>query len=667
MPLDEILPVIDDRSYADIVAEARSRVPRYTPEWTDLNESDPGMILVELFAWLTEMQIFRMNQVPELNYLKFLDLVGIELTPPRPATTRIGFPVSGTAAEATVIVPALTQVAAEEVEGGPIVFELDQAVVAIRSQLDAIQVFDGFRHREIVTSEGADAVFAPFGSFAGVGSRLLLGFSEELPAESFALTFFSGEEEEEYPVSSCVTEASRAALAGTLVWTYWDGAAWQPLTLLGDDSFALTRTGEVTLRGPATGSMQPAVLEEVAESLFWIRVEVAQANYQTPPSLMAIRTNTGTATQAETIEFETVGGSNGEVGQEFQLAAAPVIPGSLLLEVNEGAGYESWTEVQDFNGSDQESKHFTLNQSTGVIRFGGETHVGGVRRGRVPVANSRAPANIRARSYRVGGGARGNVGAGSLTALLDPLEGIDADGVTNAAAAGGGTDEESVAAARERAPIELKSRDRAVTGEDFELLAKQAANVRRARARELHHPDFPDVEVPGVVTVIVIPDLDDPAPVPTEATLAAVCAHLNERRLLTTEVFVTGPTYETVTVTAELVVDDTADLAAVKERALDDLALYFHPLRGGDDSDPDALGDESGDGSGWPFGGDVRFSRLYARLLRSDVRHIARLEIALDSEEFGECQDARVPEGALLRSGDHVISVRYESDDEGGA
>src|SRR3954468_20674766 len=93
MSLKDAIPVIDDRKFDDIVAEIRTRIPRYTPEWTDLNDSDPGMTLVQLFAWLSEMLTYRMNRVPELNYIKFLQLIGIELKPAEPATAQISLPV----------------------------------------------------------------------------------------------------------------------------------------------------------------------------------------------------------------------------------------------------------------------------------------------------------------------------------------------------------------------------------------------------------------------------------------------------------------------------------------------------------------------------------------------------------------------------------------------
>lgn len=665
MPLSDHIPVIDDRTYADIVDEARARIPRYASEWTDLNESDPGMTLVELFAWLSEMQIFRMSQVPLLNYLKFLELVGIDLDPARPATARVTFPVEPGFARASTIVPTLTQLATEEPDAdGPILFELDRALVAIRAQLQAVQSFDGYVFRDLSADNAAvgdpDAVppapFAPFGTALGPDAGLYLGFSEELPDVTFSLTFWSDNRDRNVQVLRCenagIYEMSRIA------WETWDGREWQPVTILKDDTWRLTRTGVLQIRGPKTGLAQPIAVGRVAAPLFWLRGRVTRNDFQRPPRLLAVRTNTGVATQAETIEFESVGGSNGEANQTFTLGDAPVLPGSLVLEVNEGRGYEVWQEVPDFAGSTPDDLHYILNRATGELRFGDG------REARIPVGNPKAPRNIRARFYQVGGGARGNVASGQINALQSAIDGIDGDGVGNLFPVAGGTDEEPLKDAMRRAPVTLKSRERAVTSEDFEELALRAANVARARALPLYHPDYPGIDVPGVVTVVVVPDTEDPAPQPTEGTLNAVCALLNERRLLTTELYITGPVYKTVTVTAEIVVEDNADLAEVKEFALDSLELYFHPLHGGETSDPLRPADDPArSGGGWPFGGDIFYSLLYKRLLTSGVKRIQTLEIALDTEEFGACKDVAVPPGTLLVNGLHQIDVRYDNEE----
>ena len=92
MPLQDAVPVIDDRRYDQLLSEIRTRIARYTPEWTpvwtDVNDSDPGMTLAQLVAWMTELLTYRLGKVPELNYIKFLQLLGIELNAAEPARRR---------------------------------------------------------------------------------------------------------------------------------------------------------------------------------------------------------------------------------------------------------------------------------------------------------------------------------------------------------------------------------------------------------------------------------------------------------------------------------------------------------------------------------------------------------------------------------------------------
>lgn len=78
------IPVLDDRSFEELVAEAKARIPVHTPEWTNLNASDPGVTIVELFAFLTDNLLYRSNRIPEANRLKFLSMLGISLMPPSP-------------------------------------------------------------------------------------------------------------------------------------------------------------------------------------------------------------------------------------------------------------------------------------------------------------------------------------------------------------------------------------------------------------------------------------------------------------------------------------------------------------------------------------------------------------------------------------------------------
>src|SRR5687768_17525229 len=110
MSLMPLAPNLDDRTFQDLVDEAKRLIPRYCPEWTDHNVSDPGVAMIELFAWMTESMLFRLNRVPDRTYIAFLDMIGIRLLPPQAATTELTFSLSAPQ-PAPVRIPAETEVA----------------------------------------------------------------------------------------------------------------------------------------------------------------------------------------------------------------------------------------------------------------------------------------------------------------------------------------------------------------------------------------------------------------------------------------------------------------------------------------------------------------------------------------------------------------------------
>ncbi len=175
-------PQLDDLNFDEIVRRVRARIPRYTPEWTDFNDSDPGMTLVQLFAWLTEMIGVRLNQVPQRNYIKFLKLLNLELKPPRPAKTDLTFTVKPDAD--TGRVPDRAQVGGQSEDGELIVFETDEALDLIPMNLGAVQVNDGVAFRDLTAhNEDRGAPYSPLGTSPQVGSAWYLGFGEGIPVE----------------------------------------------------------------------------------------------------------------------------------------------------------------------------------------------------------------------------------------------------------------------------------------------------------------------------------------------------------------------------------------------------------------------------------------------------------------------------------------------------
>ena len=661
MPLEDLLPDLDDRTYDDLLREVRTRIPRYAPEWrpgasawTDVNDSDPGVTLAQVFAWLSEMLLYRMNRAPALNYVKFLQLIGIELKAAGPARADVTLGVDPAFPQPIVRVPQRAQLSADAGDGGAtLIFETTRALVAFRAVLEAVVGYDPDTNFTSYGSANAQATqpFLPFGPRAPEGSYLAFGFQDpaSLPAEVLDLAFVASGDAQGTPHVSCDGGTSSISPA-VLAWEYYDGVAWRALTMLRDDTLALSRSGHVVLRLPPAGipvSAKTHLPSSDPVARYWLRTRVVRSQYSKAPSLLAVRTNTTAVEQAETIRHEVVGGSDGSRNQRVRLRSRPILNDSLRLFIQvSDDGPELWTEVQDLFGSGPSDNHYVLNRTSGEVRFGDGVN------GNVPVAYVGNPGgNVVAREYRTGGGRRGNVPAGAISTLVTSVPGINAAVVSNLQAAHSGRDEETLDEAKKRAPGSLRSRDRAVTADDFEYLASQAGDVKRAKALPAYHPDFPHQKLPRLVSVIVVPDADpqQPMPMPSDGTLRSVCRFLDERRLITTEVFVLKPHYQKVEVRGDIVAADSADAAHVHQEVVASLIEYFHPLRGGEQ------------GSGWPFGGTIHYSRVYQRVFAiAGVASITRLVIVLDDEEQRACTDVPIERHGLLYSTDHAISVAYD-------
>lgn len=666
MPLKD--PVIDDRKYADILAEIRTRIPRYTPEWkpqwNDLNDSDPGMILAQTFAWLSEMLLFRMQRVPDLHYVKFLQLIGIELLPALPAGAEVTFAVADTpTTPPTVIVPPRTQVSAPGDDGAPIIFETERALTAVACAIVAVQAYDGAVWDDLTALNAQPAApgFLPFGEMPRDDAALVIGLAfgakypapDVLPPMPIDVAVFAAEAQGEPQAVQCDPSPSRLYPSAQVVWEGFDGTDWRALELLSDESVAFTRSGHVVVRIPAAVKLQRAYLggfdaidpatRQPRDRVFWIRARLAREQYERPPALLAIRTNTVPVLQARTVIGEVLGGTSGARNQTFQLQNTPVIQGTLTVQINEGrpGDEETWAVVDDLLGSQPTDQHLAVNWATGEVQTGDGEH------GQVPVANPDNPdANVVATEYRYGGGRRGNVAAGAIATLVTPVPNIDGAKTTNLFEAAGGSDEERLEDARIRARQILRARDRAVSADDFEALARQAGNVRRAKAVPLANPMFPGAQVPGAITVIVVPDSKAPNPQPSDGLLRTVCAYLDVRRLLTTEVYVVGPRYVEASVAATVVVQDTADPARVKQDVESTLLGYLHPLTGGED------------GAGWPFGGPIRYSRLVHRVFSVDgVDNVSGLTVTVGGEAQPECRDVAIDPLTLVYSTAHAIEA----------
>ncbi|MFN9624274.1 MAG: putative baseplate assembly protein [Cyanobacteriota bacterium] len=345
-----------------------------------------------------------------------------------------------------------------------------------------------------------------------------------------------------------------------------------------------------------------------ARVLAWIRVRRRDPEHP-PLKPCWLDANVVPVEQALHMEVpELLGYGEGRPGQELRLSRQPVLPGSAAIEVasaQEATGplaWVSWKEIDDLAMAGPDDPVFHLDAATGTIRFGDGLH------GRMPLPGEA----IRCRGYVVGGGVSGRVGAGRITRLQSASAAVLGANlkVSNPLAAEGGADAETVAAASERLPRLLRHNDRAVGRDDFADLALEtpSAGIGRAHCLPRHLPHQRLDEIPGVVTLIVIPAYDPlhpEEPMPDRDQLQRVCAWLEPRRLVTTELYITPPTYVRLSVSVAVEPEATAGEETLRRQVELALRQQLAPLP--------PFGPE---GQGWPFGRAVGERDLEAAVLR---------------------------------------------------
>jgi predicted phage baseplate assembly protein len=642
------VPNLDDRRFQDLVDDAKRLVQQRCPEWTDHNVSDPGVTLIELFAWMTDQLVYRLNRVPDRNYVKFLELIGVSLFPPTAARTYVTLWM--TAPQPDVVrIPTGTQVATVRTETDEaIVFATTEDLPIIPASLGELgSMIDGKTYRDQWGALEKGAGLYCFKEVPQPDDALYVGLSEAVPSNAVRLRF------------QCHIEGVGVDPTNPpLVWEAWSGEVWEPCELDSDTTGGLNRDGDVVIHVPRSHTASLIAKRRAG----WLRARVTelaegQPGYSASPSITGLTAITigGTvdAVNADLVSDEEIGISEGVPGQHFAVKRLPLVPGDepAVLEVSGDDGWEEWTEVPDFAGSDADDRHFVLDLSSGEIRLGPAVRQpdGSLRRfGAVPEKNAR----LRIRSYRTGGGRKGNVSARSLVVLKSSIPFIGR--VENRRAAAGGVEGEEIDNAKIRGPIRLRTRGRAVTTEDFEHIAREAA-PEVARIRAVAAGDGAEA---GSVRVLVVPAaaghegswLRFDQLVPSEETLQKITDRLEESRVIGTRAIVEPPVYRGITVVAKVRARARQNPTRLQEAALDALYRYFDPIAGGPD------------GTGWPFGRPVNVGEVY-----SVLQGLRGTEMVEDARLFGadpvtgqrgqQTQRLEVEPHALVFSYEHQVLV----------
>ncbi|HEX6356359.1 putative baseplate assembly protein [Actinophytocola sp.] len=594
-------PNLDDRRFQQLVDEAKRYVQQRTPEWTDHNVSDPGVTLIETFAQMVDQLVYRLNRVPEKNFLAFLDLLGVRLFPPAAARADVTFWLSSPQQE-TVLLPTGTEVATAHTEAREaVVFATVEDLPIVPCRLDRLVTVSATGDQTDRTNDlNAGKGVRCFQAKPAPGDVMLFGLSNAVPRCLVAVQ-----------LDSQVEGVGVDPRQPPLVWEAWDGVAWAVCPTDEDTTGGLNRPGDVVMRVPAGHT--PSVVAGVRAG--WVRCRVVaavpdQPFYSESPTIRVAEAFTVGGTvgveHAETVLDGQLGVSEGVPGQRFRVERAPVLIDAdpIIVRVSEEEGWQDWTVVEHFGRSGPTDRHVVLDAVNGEFLFPPAVREpdGSLRRyGAVPPKG----AWIQVARYRTGGGKAGNVARGAISVLGSSVPYVST--VENQEAAVGGVDGETVAEAKVRAPNQLRVQERAVTAQDYEQIARQAAPAA-ARIRCL--PAGPGYE-PGAARVLVVPGavadegdrLRFEQLIPSEQLLETIATRLDERRLVGTRLVVEPPFYQGVTVVARLVAAG-AEPNRVNADAVDALYRYLNPLRGG------------ADGTGWPFGRPVQYGEVFAVLQR---------------------------------------------------
>ena len=717
MPLP--VPQIDRRSFQEILDETLARVPVHTPEWTHLGDSDPGVTLLQLFAFMVESLLYRANRVPERNRLKFLRLLGVPLQPATSARGLVAFSNPRGPGEPIVLEPDL------EVLAGKVPFRTDNGlqVLPVEARL--------YYKRRLVperAAEVADLYRRLYASFDRSAAKLDLYETQVfepaergvvLPLLDLAADTLDGLWLALLARPDDTVDDAREALGGSVLTvglvpdTGEEGECilrprgnpaaagrprltfeipdpgrpgpvstpfYRPLPVRADGDL-LSGPGVVEISLPpaeelvtwqdldpleaGTGAYPPALeeTEDEARLVTWLRIRAPRPEGLggAPPrvALAWLGINAARVSQRSRVDAELLPRGTGEPDQSATLVQTPVLPETLRLTVNG----EPWRRIDDLaaappevpargsvapsavgspasaGGSSEatDPRVFALDAESGVVTFGTGHRGARPPRGSILVA-----------SYAWGGGRQGLVGIGAIDRGPELPDGIK---VTNPVPSWGADDGEATADAERRVSAFLRHRDRAVAASDVKEITERTPGVElgRVEVEPLLLPSMPDQPAEGVVTVLVIPrhDPEQPAaPRPSTLFLETVCAYLEPRRVLTTELHVRGPEYVGLWVSVGIEPVPGRDEGPVRERVRRAVERFLSPLEGGFE------------GRGWPLRRAVEALELQAAAARVDgVASVTRLLLgnaAGDAVDRLPLQGLELPRllGLAVQSGD---------------
>lgn len=675
------LPSLDDRRWVDLVEEGRALIPFYGPEWTDHNYHCPGITFLELLAWVTEMDVYQVNRVPERHLRKFLGLVGSRVLPPEAALAVIGMGLKADG-YGPLSLPKGFEFQGSDGAGTKIGFRTLEALTVVPSELEAVQVESRTGVRDLTGQWKKKESIPIFAEGPQPGATAYFGFNRVL-AHGAPLTLYiqvdnhvwsakerlrilsaAGEHAEDCAVSpslvscedqsppSVIVQAESAARhhSAITVWEVLDATGlWRRIDHVGGRVVDQTRS--FTLNSPIqielAANTIPAAIGGIKKPLHYLRCRFVSGAYDAAPLVKDVVMNGVLVEQAVVAEPVTQRGS-GSPFQTVQCTQRPVIESGVQVVTTENGSWptKEWSRVADLDASQANDRHYVVDATKGLVGFGDG------QQGAVAAANETI-----AVSYLHTQAEAGNVPANSITEIAPSRHNQSYPDYTvikerlgdirNRFPSEGGRVGETIDQALARIYLDRERTPRAVTLEDYERLARETPGTRIARVSAWAnvHPAFPCFKAPGVIAVVILPHLPAARPFPSRGLRELVSRYLRRRRVITTRVEVVGPTYTEVRVRAKVRSRPGVNKRDLASRLYAAVDAFLHPLKGGPDK------------TGWPFGRDVYRSEVLQLFDETPgVDHVLELEF-LDKQGHSLCGNVCLERFGLVEAGQHDITI----------
>ena len=675
---------LDTLTWDQMVSAIQTRIiTDSSAKWTLQAPVDPGVTLLELFAWLLDQRAYWMNQVPDSLILATLKLLGQAPLAATAAITLLQLSGNTLPAQGFPVAAAGTLMQLGD-SNPPIVFTLnnDVTVLPLVANQPVAASVNGVDH----TNDLLRGSLVPLLNAGQTSAQVAISFvlTQAIPAaaagQMFAIMIELQTPVDLYPQWTSEAVAGVPAPAA-VTWSYTSSAtgATANFSQVDDETAGLRRSGVVRMAIPADWQGQPGA----TGTTYTILLQIQNATFTCAPLLAGVALNVVIAQHLwprtknpDTSQWLPLPGNVISLPQILLtppanpfLPEAPPIESSVALQVTNQSGTVPWTQVDDFSLSGPTDTVFVVDRTNSEILFGdGLT-------GQLPYGASDARPAIQI-SYQAGGGTAGEVGEGLPWEAVSPISPA-AGGVAppftavNLSAGDGGKESETLPDAQLRTAAILNERNRAVTKSDYENLAISTPGVaiRRAFAAIGYHPNFPGLTVPGAVTVFVVPyaprvQIDGPwaknfyipAPQPDPGALQVVLARLTAAKLIATDVFLCPPVYRPVWLGLTVAVDSPLSVAA-RQAVISALQTFLDPLVGGDNQE------------GWLFGDPLRPSALVkmAQAALGEAGDVQSVSVRIDGMTTpSTCNDVTINPNELVKLMHVDISTQQRPAPSGG-